>query len=77
VKQAAADVQRTQEPVLTIMQGVGLFPVALYPGAGAGSLGAPAIRQSPPSSTAVEQVSRSRVQPLFSYPLSPVTYHLA
>jgi hypothetical protein len=62
VKDAAVGVQRAQEPVLTLMQGVGPFPVALYPGAGAGSLGAPVIRQSPPDGTALEQVPVNTVQ---------------
>ena len=51
-----------QEPVLTILQGVGPFPVALFPGAHSETLGPAPIRQEPPPGTAVEVVERSVVQ---------------
>jgi hypothetical protein len=52
----------TQEPMLTILQGVGPFPVALHSGGSAGTLNPSAIQQTPPSGTAVEVVGRAVVQ---------------
>ena len=51
-----------QEPVLTILQGVGPFPVALYLGASPDTLGPAPIKQTPPPGTAVEVVDRAVVQ---------------
>jgi hypothetical protein len=51
-----------QEPVLTILQGVGPFPVALYPGGNPDTLAPPPIRQTPAPDTAVEVVERAVVQ---------------
>ena len=53
---------RAQEPVLTLLQGVGPFPVALYPGAAPAMLGPAPIQQTPPPGTAVEVVDRAVVQ---------------
>lgn len=62
VQTAATRVNGTQEPVLTIQQGVGPFPVALAPGADAGTLNASAIQQEPPSSAVVAQIVPLNVQ---------------
>jgi uncharacterized caspase-like protein len=51
-----------QEPVLTILQGVGPFPVAIYPGGNPDTLAPPPIRQTPPPDAAVEVVERATVQ---------------
>jgi len=48
--------------VLTILQGVGPFPVALFPGTHSETLGPAPIRQELPPGTAVEVVERSVVQ---------------
>src|SRR5262249_348715 len=47
-----------QEPVLTLLQGVGPFPVALNAGGSLGRLDPAAIRQQPPTGTALELVDR-------------------
>lgn len=62
VKAAAAGVSGLQEPMLTILQGVGPFPVALYPGATPAALGSAPILQTPPRDMAVEIVPRTTVQ---------------
>lgn len=51
-----------QEPVITVLRGVGPFPVAHYPGATPSGLGAPHIQQQPTPGTAVEVVERTVVQ---------------
>ncbi|HYN90134.1 MAG TPA: hypothetical protein VER55_16485, partial [Ardenticatenaceae bacterium] len=51
----------SQEPMLTILQGVGPFPVAHYPGATPQALGEGAIQQTPPRGMAVEEVEKSVV----------------
>jgi hypothetical protein len=56
VKAAAMRVNGTQEPVLTIQQGVGPFPVARFPGSDPDTLNAGAIQPEPPDHTAVEVV---------------------
>lgn len=53
---------RTQEPVLTILQGVGPFPIAHYPSATPGTLGGTALQQTPPRDMAVEVVEREVAQ---------------
>lgn len=53
---------KAQEPVLTILQGVGPFPVAHYPGATPGTLGGVALQQTPPRDMAVEVVERKVAQ---------------
>ena len=58
-QQVATAVHKEQEPVLTITQGVGAFPLARA-AAGSTNLGAPL--QEPPSNTAVEVYPRSVVQ---------------
>ncbi len=62
VQVAAAGVNGVQEPVLTIQQGVGPFPVALTHHADAGNLNVGAIRQQPPPDTAVAVISPDVVQ---------------
>lgn len=62
VKMAAAGINGTQEPVLTIQQGVGPFPVALAPDVNIVNLNAGAIQQEPPHGTAVEMIDREVVQ---------------
>jgi hypothetical protein len=51
-----------QEPVLTILQGVGPFPIALYAGSSPDSLGPAPIQQTPPYGTAVEILDRAVVE---------------
>ena len=58
-QQVAATVNAAQEPVLTITQGVGPFPLAQAP-AGSGNLGAPL--QEPPGDTAAALYPRSVIQ---------------
>lgn len=60
VKEAAWRVFCLQEPMLTLLQGVGPFPVAFYPGATSHNLGA--IQQTPPRRMAVEVVQPAIVQ---------------
>jgi hypothetical protein len=55
-------VNGTQEPVLTIQQGVGPFPIALAPDADTGTLNAGAIQQEPPRGAAVERIVPPNVQ---------------
>jgi hypothetical protein len=62
VKAAAATVNGVQEPVLTILQHVGSFPVALYPGAISTDLGTESIKQTPPTGMEVEIIPRSLAQ---------------
>lgn len=62
VQAAATSVNGTQEPVLTIQQGVGPFPVALAPDADTGTLNAGAIQQEPPRGAAVERIVPPNVQ---------------
>jgi hypothetical protein len=62
VKAAAAGVSRQQEPVLTVLQGVGPFPVAFYPGATSGDLGTAPLQQTLPPNAAVEVVPKTIVQ---------------
>ena len=59
VGKAAAGIHAIQEPVLTITQGVGPFPLA-QAAAGSGNLGTPL--QAPPRDTAAEVYPRSTVQ---------------
>lgn len=58
---AAAAQFGSQEPVLTVLEGVGPFPVALYPESRA-VLNKSAIEAYPPSNMAVEMLERSLVQ---------------
>ena len=55
VKRSALDERgQSQEPELTVLRQVGpSFPVALYPGAGAGTLDPTALQQDPPPRTAL------------------------
>jgi hypothetical protein len=62
VKAAAAGVNGTQEPMLTIQHGVGPFPIAVAPGTDVSNLNAGAIRQEPPRDMAVKVIERSSVQ---------------
>jgi hypothetical protein len=50
-----------QEPVLNVVQGIGPFPVALYPGASSGSLAPNALLQAPPPGTAFEALDHDVV----------------
>ena len=50
-----------QDPVLTILQGVGPFPVALHRGGSLGPLDATAIQPEPPRGAVVEVVKQSVV----------------
>lgn len=61
-KSVAAVTNRAQEPVLTILQGVGPFPVVHYPGATPGTLGEASLQQTPPRDMAVEVVERKVMQ---------------
>jgi metacaspase-1 len=58
VKQQAAQLQLAQEPVLTLLQGVGPFPVAHYQGGTTSSLGADAILKDAPENKALEVVDQ-------------------
>lgn len=51
-----------QDPMLTILEGVGPFPLALHEGGQLGSLDPGAIQGTPPKEAAVEVVKRSIVQ---------------
>jgi hypothetical protein len=62
VTASAATVNGTQEPVLTILQNVGPFPVALYPGATPADLGTTSIQQTTPTNMAVEVVPQLLTQ---------------
>jgi hypothetical protein len=62
VQTTARSVNGTQEPVLTIQQGVGPFPIALAPDADTGTLKAGAIQQEPPRGAAVERIVPPNVQ---------------
>lgn len=61
-KSVTAVTNRTQEPVLTILQGVGPFPIAHYPGAMPGTLGEATLQQTPPHDMAVEVIERKVAQ---------------
>lgn len=60
VKTAAGEIKERQEPMLTLLQGVGPFPVAFYPGATSHNLGA--IEQTAPRRMGVEVMPRPTVQ---------------
>ena len=60
VKLGASLLGRTQEPELTVVRGVGPFPVALY--RGASDLGDFNDKQTPPSGTATREVEPTWVQ---------------
>jgi hypothetical protein len=62
VTATVAGIGGAQEPVLTILQNVGPFPVAHYPGTTPSGLGAPSMQQAPPQGMAVEVVERAIVQ---------------
>jgi hypothetical protein len=51
-----------QEPMLTILQGIGPFPVALYPGESPSASSAAPIQMMPPPGTAVDVVARASIQ---------------
>ncbi len=59
---AAAAMNALQEPVLTLMEGVGPFPIARLAGATGASLSPAALRQDPPRGLAAEVVERATVQ---------------
>jgi Ternary complex associated domain 2/Caspase domain len=62
VKQASTPFNPIQEPMLTIVDQVGPFPVALSGHGALGTLGPDAgIQQSPPKGAAVEQISKAEV----------------
>lgn len=63
VKASAATISMIQEPVLTIVDQVGPFPVALASGGGTlGVLGAGEIQQEPPGEAVVERISKAEVE---------------
>lgn len=63
VKSSAATINMIQEPVLTIVDQVGPFPVALATGGGTlGVLGGEEIQQEPPTETVVERISKAEVE---------------
>lgn len=59
-KEAAAELGYDQEPELTIIKGVGPFPVALY--RGASKTGSFDISAAPPAETATRQISPEKSQ---------------
>lgn len=59
-KEAAAELGREQEPELTVIKGVGPFPVALYRGASAP--GQFDLSAAPPAETAARQISAEKSQ---------------
>lgn len=61
VKDAAASISRIQEPVLTIVDQVGPFPVALAGGGTLGTLGPDDMATEPPQDAAVEAISQQEV----------------
>jgi len=64
VHAAAAKIRRIQEPVITIKENVGPFPVAHFRGAVAGDLSAVQFLEAPSAGTAVRLVARDVVQAL-------------
>ncbi len=56
-QQGASKYQAVQEPVLTILQGVGPFPVALYKGSTPGNLADAGLMTLPPPNTAANVVT--------------------
>lgn len=62
VKQETDPYDPIQEPVLTIVDQVGPFPVALSGQGSLGVLGADDIRQTPPADAPVEKISKEAVQ---------------
>lgn len=71
VKEAAARLHRTQEPELTVLRGVGPFPVSLY--RGATDLGTFDSGERLPERTAARQVDPARSQRLFQNKVRTVT----
>jgi len=55
VKEAAAEIGRAQDPELTVLKGVGPFPLALY--RGASQTGAFDVQETIPEETAVRRIS--------------------
>jgi hypothetical protein len=70
IKKAAKTLGKTQEPELTVLRGVGPFPVSLYQGAT--PLGSFAPEESLPADTATREISTTRSQRLFQYYISIV-----
>lgn len=56
-QQGAGKYHAQQEPVLTVLQGVGPFPVALYKGSNPGNLADAGLMSSPPPNTAANVVN--------------------
>jgi hypothetical protein len=54
--------ENSQDPMLTILEGVGPFPVALHKGGHLGALDPGAIQAAPPKGAAVEVVKRSLIE---------------
>jgi hypothetical protein len=63
-KEAAEELGQTQEPELTVLKGVGPFPVALY--RGASSLGDFDATEPIPAKTAVREVKAERSQRIYN-----------
>jgi hypothetical protein len=59
VTAAASAVNGIQEPVLTLLQGVGPFPVAYYPGCAHTDTDPADLQQTPPQNMAVEMVEQA------------------
>jgi hypothetical protein len=71
IKEAAAKLGKTQEPELTVLKGVGPFPVSLY--RGATELGAFDGHEPLPAGTAAREVDPVRSQRLFEGQIKTVT----
>ncbi len=70
VKDAAGKLGKTQEPELTVLKGVGPFPVALY--RGAADLGTFDTREALPQDTAAHEVEPARSRRLFQQRITAV-----
>ncbi len=71
IKEAAEKLGHTQEPELTVLKGVGPFPVSLY--RGATDLGMFDSEEAVPEGTATRQVDPARSQRLFKQIIKTVT----